>query len=106
MVSYAEVFSFFPRLLDLFSDKGFFFLVYVSLLLSIGLCHISQITSDQGRVVSAQNAVKRGQRVFVRVQSIMGSKISLSMRDVNQATGADEAVTSVSSQEPVCVSLL
>ncbi len=41
------------------------------------------------RVASARDVVKRGQDVWVKVISTAGQKISLSMRDVDQATGAD-----------------
>ncbi|WVQ62890.1 uncharacterized protein L199_001039 [Kwoniella botswanensis] len=52
-----------------------------------GLIHVSAITS--GRVTSASEFLKRGQRVKVKVMSIAGTKIGLSMRDVDQNTGAD-----------------
>jgi len=40
-------------------------------------------------VASARDMVKRGQDVWVKVISTAGQKTSLSMRDVDQATGAD-----------------
>lgn len=52
-----------------------------------GLVHISQIASR--RVLNAKEAVKRDQEVFVKVISISGQKLSLSMRDVDQKTGKD-----------------
>ena len=39
------------------------------------------------RVGSARDAVKRGQQVWVKVLSITGQRLSLSMRDVDQDTG-------------------
>jgi ATP-dependent RNA helicase DHX8/PRP22 len=52
-----------------------------------GLVHISQIASR--RVVNAKEAVKRDQDVWVKVISISGQKMSLSLRDVDQKTGED-----------------
>lgn len=52
-----------------------------------GLVHISQIASR--RVANAKDAVKRDQEVYVKVISVSGQKLSLSMRDVNQKTGKD-----------------
>jgi len=53
-----------------------------------GLCHIAQIKSDTFRAKS-DTLVKRNQRVFVKVLSIAGTKLSLSMRDCDQNTGED-----------------
>ncbi|KAF0904588.1 hypothetical protein E2562_035687 [Oryza meyeriana var. granulata] len=47
-----------------------------------GLIHISQMP---GRRI----AVKRGQEVFVKIVSVQGRKLGLSMRDVDQDTGRD-----------------
>lgn len=53
-----------------------------------GLVHVSAI--QQGaRVNSAADLLSRGQTVKVKVISIAGSRISLSMKDVDQATGRD-----------------
>ncbi|KAI4331175.1 hypothetical protein MLD38_029385 [Melastoma candidum] len=52
-----------------------------------GLVHVSQIANK--RVVNAKEVVKRDQEVFVKVISISGQKLSLSMRDVDQDTGKD-----------------
>lgn len=54
-----------------------------------GLCHISQIRSGGGRVLNAKDYVKRNQKVKVKVVSMIGDKISLSIKDVNQKTGED-----------------
>jgi len=55
--------------------------------LSEGLVHISQISGD--RCTNAKDAVKRNQKVWVKVLAITGTKMSLSMVQVNQATGED-----------------
>ena len=53
-----------------------------------GLVHISQMTAD-GRVNRVADVAKRGQRVWVKVISMVGRKVGLSMREVDQSTGAD-----------------
>lgn len=52
-----------------------------------GLVHVAQI--QQGMVRDVKQVVRRGQRVKVKVISIAGSKISLSMKEVDQNTGVD-----------------
>ncbi|KAM7515656.1 hypothetical protein LguiA_005239 [Lonicera macranthoides] len=52
-----------------------------------GLVHVSQMATR--RVTSAKDLVKRDQEVFVKVISVSGQKLSLSMRDVDQHTGKD-----------------
>ena len=52
-----------------------------------GLVHVSQIASR--RVNSAKDAVERDQEVYVKVLSMSGQKMSLSIRDVDQKTGKD-----------------
>ncbi|XP_004230869.1 probable pre-mRNA-splicing factor ATP-dependent RNA helicase DEAH5 isoform X1 [Solanum lycopersicum] len=52
-----------------------------------GLVHVSQLATR--RVSNAKDLVKRDQDVFVKVISISGQKLSLSMRDVDQNTGKD-----------------
>ncbi|KAF9588436.1 hypothetical protein IFM89_010195 [Coptis chinensis] len=54
-----------------------------------GLVHVSQLASRRRRIPNAKDVVKRGQDVFVKVISLMGQKMSLSMRDVDQTTGKD-----------------
>lgn len=49
--------------------------------------HVSNISS--ARLNSARDAVERGQDVWVKVISAQGGKLSLSIRDVDQATGRD-----------------
>ncbi|KAM7274993.1 hypothetical protein ACFE04_016859 [Oxalis oulophora] len=51
-----------------------------------GLVHVSQIAT---RRVNAKDVVKRDQEVYVKVISVSGQKLSLSMRDVDQNTGKD-----------------
>ncbi|XP_016450532.2 putative pre-mRNA-splicing factor ATP-dependent RNA helicase DEAH5 [Nicotiana tabacum] len=52
-----------------------------------GLVHVSQLATR--RVSNAKDLVKRDQEVYVKVISISGQKLSLSMRDVDQTTGRD-----------------
>lgn len=52
-----------------------------------GLVHVAQI--QNGMVKDVKSAVKRGQRVKVKVISITGTKIALSMKEVDQETGKD-----------------
>ncbi|KAL5213475.1 hypothetical protein ABZP36_024322 [Zizania latifolia] len=52
-----------------------------------GLVHVSQMASK--RVANAKEVVKRDQEVYVKVVSVKGQKLSLSMRDVDQDTGKD-----------------
>ena len=53
-----------------------------------GLVHISQLRRE-GRVATANDVVTRGQKVYVKVLSVGGQKISLSMKDVDQDSGRD-----------------
>ncbi|KAI3833193.1 hypothetical protein MKX03_027526 [Papaver bracteatum] len=50
-----------------------------------GLVHVLQMANP--RVTNAKEVVKRDQSVFVKVISLSGQKMSLSMRDVDQDTG-------------------
>ena len=52
-----------------------------------GLVHIAQI--QQGQVRDAKQVVKRGQKVKVKIISMVGSKMALSMKEVDQTTGED-----------------
>lgn len=47
-----------------------------------GLVHVSNMSKT--RANSAKDLVKRSQQVWVKVISLLGQKISLSMRDVDQ----------------------
>jgi ATP-dependent RNA helicase DHX8/PRP22 len=53
-----------------------------------GLVHISALR-EGGRVMTAGDVVKRNQFVHVKVLSVAGDRISLSMREVDQDTGRD-----------------
>ncbi|KAJ4836722.1 hypothetical protein Tsubulata_024007 [Turnera subulata] len=52
-----------------------------------GLVHVSQIANR--RINNAKDVVRRDQEVFVKVISVSGQKLSLSMKDVDQDTGKD-----------------
>ncbi|KAF7151906.1 hypothetical protein RHSIM_Rhsim02G0021600 [Rhododendron simsii] len=53
-----------------------------------GLVHVSEIATGR-RIRNAKDVVKRDQEVHVKVISVSGQKLSLSMRDVDQNTGED-----------------
>lgn len=53
-----------------------------------GLVHISQLRRE-GRVNSVDEVVSRGQSVWVKVLTITGSKMSLTMKEVDQQSGRD-----------------
>uniref|UniRef100_A0A2A4J898 RNA helicase n=1 Tax=Heliothis virescens TaxID=7102 RepID=A0A2A4J898_HELVI len=53
-----------------------------------GLVHISQLRSE-GRVTNVSDVVNRGDKVKVKVLSVTGQKVSLTMKDVCQETGKD-----------------
>ena len=55
---------------------------------SLGLVHISNIQVG-ARVNSAADLLSRGQPVKVKVLSVAGTRIGLSMKDVDQTTGRD-----------------
>ncbi|KAL4222513.1 ATP-dependent RNA helicase dhx8 [Mactra antiquata] len=55
---------------------------------SEGLVHISQLRRE-GRVSNVSDVVQKGQSVKVKVLSYTGTKISLSIKDVDQETGRD-----------------
>lgn len=58
-----------------------------------GLVHISQLRSE-GRVTNVSDVVNRGDKVKVKVISVTGQKVSLTMKDVCQETGKDLNPTS------------
>lgn len=53
-----------------------------------GLVHVSRMSNGQ-RVSHPSDLVSRGQQVWVKVTAIEGSRIGLSMKDVDQETGQD-----------------
>jgi ATP-dependent RNA helicase DHX8/PRP22 len=68
-----------------------------------GLVHVAQI--QNGMVKDVKSIIKRGQRVKVKVISITGTKMALSMKEVDQQTGVDlfperskEAMSKLSSE--------
>ncbi|GAA6030933.1 hypothetical protein JCM8097_008944 [Rhodosporidiobolus ruineniae] len=52
-----------------------------------GMVHVGSISS--GRVSHPSDLLARNQSVFVKVMSITGNRLSLSMKDADQRTGAD-----------------
>eukprot|EP01132_Coremiostelium_polycephalum_P003060 gene3060-3828_t len=54
-----------------------------------GLVHISQISNSRVKVAHPSDVVKRNQNVKVKVLSVVGTKTSLTMKDVDQVTGRD-----------------
>ncbi|CAF4843872.1 unnamed protein product [Pieris macdunnoughi] len=58
-----------------------------------GLVHISQLRAE-GRVTNVSDIVSRGDKVKVKVLSVTGQKVSLTMKDVCQDTGKDLNPTS------------
>eukprot|EP01018_Ginkgo_biloba_P021063 Gb_14269 [translate_table: standard] len=62
-----------------------------------GLVHVSQIANR--RVANAKEAVKRDQEVWVKVISLAGQKMSLSMREKKKKTGQDLLPMKKSSEE-------
>ncbi|KAK7397968.1 DEAH-box ATP-dependent RNA helicase prp22 [Neonectria punicea] len=53
-----------------------------------GLVHVSRMAAGQ-RINHPSDLVERGQQVWVKVTAIEGSRIGLSMKDVDQETGRD-----------------
>jgi predicted RNA-binding protein with RPS1 domain len=53
-----------------------------------GLVHISEMRRE-GRVMNPREVVTRNQQVKVKVKTVAGKRISLSMKEVNQQTGED-----------------
>uniref|UniRef100_H2SB51 ATP-dependent RNA helicase DHX8 n=1 Tax=Takifugu rubripes TaxID=31033 RepID=H2SB51_TAKRU len=53
-----------------------------------GLVHVSELRKE-GRVADVADVVTKSQKVLVKVLSVTGTKASLSMKDVDQATGED-----------------
>jgi ATP-dependent RNA helicase DHX8/PRP22 len=51
------------------------------------MVHVSSITGS--RIQTPSEVIKRGDRVKVKVMSVVGTKVGLSMKDVDQRTGAD-----------------
>lgn len=64
-----------------------------------GLVHVSQMATR--RIANAKDVVKRDQEVHVKVISVSGNKLSLSMRDVDQNSGKDLLPLKRSEEEDV-----
>ncbi|KAF8820614.1 hypothetical protein IE077_000443, partial [Cardiosporidium cionae] len=54
-----------------------------------GLVHASDISKPTQKILNISEALKRGQAIKVKVMAIAGSKVSLSMREVDQLSGED-----------------
>ncbi|KAJ3061758.1 DEAH-box ATP-dependent RNA helicase prp22, partial [Podochytrium sp. JEL0797] len=54
-----------------------------------GMVHIGSIVAGPSRIQNPNDVVQRNQQVKVKVMSIAGNRISLSMKDVDQTTGQD-----------------
>mmetsp|Transcript_57831 Transcript_57831/g.152186 ORF Transcript_57831/g.152186 Transcript_57831/m.152186 type:complete len:1158 (+) Transcript_57831:156-3629(+) len=54
-----------------------------------GLVHLSEITKETRNVSRAADWVKRNDDCFVKIIGIAGSKLNLSLREADQATGED-----------------
>lgn len=52
-----------------------------------GMVHVSNITGS--RLENPADVLRRNDRVKVKVMSVAGQKYGLSMKDVDQRTGAD-----------------
>ena len=52
-----------------------------------GLCHIAQIRKE--RITDIKSVVRKGQSCKVKVISLIGQKMSLSIKEVDQSTGED-----------------
>lgn len=55
----------------------------------LGLVHVSKIQQGSGRVNDPADLLRRDQPVKVKVMQLAGTRLSLSMKDVDQATGRD-----------------
>jgi len=53
-----------------------------------GLCHVSQISPTR-RVAHPEEEIKRNMKVKVKILNMYGTKLSLSMKEVDQETGRD-----------------
>eukprot|EP00249_Psilotum_nudum_P023176 c28773_g1_i1 orf=661-4329(-) len=82
-----ELFGVYRGRISRIMDNGCFVQIFGFRDRKEGIVHVSQIASR--RIVNAKDAVKRDQEVWVKIVSLSGQKISLSMRDVDQRTGED-----------------
>lgn len=56
-----------------------------------GLVHVSEMSRSGERVNHPSDVISRGQTVFVKILSVGHGRISLSMRSIDQSSGADES---------------
>jgi len=63
-----------------------------------GLLHISQITG-RGKILSGKDAFRRNESLWVKVVSITGTKLSFTMRDIDQDTGRDNSSVSLTANQ-------
>jgi len=54
-----------------------------------GLCHLTELTKETRMVARAADWVQKNQEVLVKVIGIAGSKLNISIREVDQETGED-----------------
>jgi len=54
-----------------------------------GLAHLSEVSKETRSVSRAADHLKRNQECFVKIIGIAGSKLNLSLREVDQETGED-----------------
>lgn len=54
-----------------------------------GLCHLSELTKETRMVAHTADWVARNQEVLVKIIGIAGSKLNLSIREVDQSSGED-----------------
>ncbi|KAL7077529.1 hypothetical protein ACQ4LE_003536 [Meloidogyne hapla] len=83
----AEMFSIYEAKINNITNFGAFAELEGFRRKTEGLIHISQIRNE--RVNAVADVLNRGQRVKVKVIKMENSKLSLSMKEVNQDTGED-----------------
>lgn len=54
-----------------------------------GLLHINEMKKNDGRLVKPEDCVSKKQKIYVKVIGVVNSKLTLSMRDVDQTNGND-----------------
>jgi len=54
-----------------------------------GLCHLTELTKETRMVAKAGDWVQRNQEVLCKIIGIAGSKLNISIREVDQETGED-----------------
>lgn len=64
-----------------------------------GLAHLSEVSRETRNVSRAADHLKRNQECFVKIIGIAGTKLNLSLREVDQETGEDLKVRKVKGGE-------